>query len=86
MALNRNTPPLKLRSRRHTEKYKISEFDFKNDLRSQQTTPTSTVELQITHAYAKIQHFLKSTFDFQNDFRSQQATVEFQLRKAHRKK
>ena len=93
MTLNRNKPPLNLRSRRHAEKYKSSweksAVRFKNDLKSQQ----AAVELQIPKACRKIQNHAekyiiysqKTDIHFQNDLKSQQATVEFQIPKACRK-
>ena len=56
-----------------------SNFNFKNDLKSQQ----ATVEFQIPKASQKVHNFLKKMWvQFQNDLKSQQATVEFQMLKA----
>ena len=90
MTWNRKQPPLNVRSWRHTgwsEEYGNSErkpnFNFQNDLKSQQ----ATVELQVRKAYNRIHKFKgKSSLFFQNDFKSQQATVEFHILKAYQKK
>ena len=59
MTLNCKKPPLSFRSRRHTKKEriaKISDFNFQNDLKSQQ----ATIEFQILKAYRKEHNSLQN--------------------------